>query len=39
MARDDGGRQKGISFLEQIKPAAIKDVIGGPALPIDRYHL
>jgi len=25
--------------LKQVKPAAMEDDIGGPALPIDRYHL
>jgi len=32
---DEGG----VPCLEQIKPAAVEDVIGGPALPINRYHL
>jgi len=25
--------------LEQVEPAAIESVIGGPVLPMDRYHL
>jgi len=36
MASDDEGN---ITHLEQIKPAAVKDAIGSPALPMDRYHL
>jgi len=28
-----------IPHLEQIKPAAVKDVIGGPVLPMNRYYL
>jgi len=28
-----------IPHPEQIEPAAIEDVIGGPVLPMDGYHL
>jgi len=28
-----------IPRLEQVEPAAMEDVIGGPALPLDKYHL
>jgi len=31
--------EKDIPRLERVDPAAMEDVIGGPALPIGRYHL
>jgi len=31
--------EEDIAHLEQVEPAAMEDVIGGPALPMDRYHL
>jgi len=36
MASDDEGD---IPRLEQIEPAAVEDIIGSPALPMERYHL
>jgi len=30
--------EKDIPHLERVEPAAMEDVIGSPALPIDRYH-
>jgi len=31
--------EEDVPRLERVEPAAIEDDIGGPALPIDRYHL
>jgi len=31
--------EQNIPRLEKVDPVAVEDVIGGPVLPMDRYHL